>query len=69
MFLLINHCSYKGIEIHNLDMSQHYLCPRRAVVIFSKKTERGVTYKTTFSMILSAFCLYLLKLCAIVVYI
>ena len=50
-------------------MSQRYLCPRPAVVIFRKKTESGVTYKTTFSMALSAFCLYLLKLCAMVVYI
>jgi hypothetical protein len=47
-------------------MLQRYLCPRRAVVIIRKKT---VTYKTTFSMALPAFCLYLLKLCAMVAYI
>ena len=50
-------------------MLQCCLCPRRAVVIFRKKIERGVTYKTTFSMGLSAFCLYLLKLYAMVAYI
>jgi hypothetical protein len=50
-------------------MSQRYLCPQRAFVIFRKKIERDVTYKTTFSMALSAFCLYLLKLCAMVAYI
>jgi len=33
---------------------------------FQKKIECGVTYKTTFLMALSAFCLYLLKLCAMV---
>jgi hypothetical protein len=50
-------------------MSHRYLCPRQAIVIFIKKIERGVTSKTTFSMALSAFCLYLLKLCAMVAYI
>jgi hypothetical protein len=33
------------------------------------KTERDVTFKTVFAIALSVFCLYLLKICAMVTYI
>ena len=36
---------------------------------FQKKIERDVTFKTIFAIALSVFCLYLLKMCAMVAYI
>jgi hypothetical protein len=36
---------------------------------FQKKIERDVTFKTIFAIALSVFCLYLLKICAMVAFI
>jgi hypothetical protein len=36
---------------------------------FQEKIERNATYKTTFAIAFSVFCLYLLKICALVAYI
>ena len=36
---------------------------------FQKKIERDVTFKAIFAIALSVFCLYLLKICAMVAFI